>query len=99
MKITDEIQNLKAEYKKLDDKIETISKELKKEPIKEERVLYSGAVYLENINGKLELLTDTVSHIPRNFKEQVVLVETNSKYYLGVTFKDKWLYLNATSSL
>ena len=56
-------------------------------------------VNLRDIYGKIGVINDTVSFAPRNFYEQLVLIDTNTKTYLGLHFKNKWRWIRASSSL
>jgi len=57
------------------------------------------AVFLENILGKMKTLKDTNSNISRNFGEQITLISTNGRHYIGLNFNDGWFYIRATASV
>jgi len=87
------IKKIFDEIKKVDEEIE----KLKKKPEEEERPamvleekLPEKEMRVENISGMFKAEPNVPTHIPRNFKEQIVLYKSGSDYNLYFYIEDAW---------
>ena len=90
-----ELRDLQAKYKELAEKKE----EPRKAPLPTFGITPFRPMRLDGITGKMRNLKDTTSHSSRNFSEQISIISTNGKHYLGINFDDGWWYIRATNSV
>ena len=78
-------------------RIKTLINTPKSETPKE--VFKQKPVFIENILGKLKVMVDTNSNVSRNFGEQITLIETNGRHYVGLNFNDGWFYIRCSTTV
>ena len=89
----DKIKSLEAEM----NRIKSLIPEKKDEKVQE--TPRQKPVFIENILGKIRVLADTNSNVSRNFGEQITLIETNGRHYVGLNFPDGWFYIRCSTTV
>jgi hypothetical protein len=89
----DKIKSLEAEMNQIK-KLMTTPK-----PEKTQEIPKQKPVFIENVLGKLRVVADTNSNISRNFGEQITLIETNGRHYVGINFDDGWFYVRCSTTV
>ena len=89
--------NLYNEIQKLQERMNEITRLVEeiKEPIKERREteFQNKPIFIANINGLFHTVSVIPTHTPRNFKEQIVLVDSNGgTKKLYVYFNNSWKF-------
>jgi len=89
----DKIKSLEAEMSQIKKLINTPKTERPQEVFKQK------PVFIENILGKIRVMADTNSNVSRNFGEQITLIETNGRHYVGLNFDDGWFYIRCSTTV
>ena len=94
---TKKVDSIEADVLELKNKLSAIENKPKEE---QQRIVADvKPMFFDSILGKIKILKDTTSNVSRNFPEQIVLVSTNGRHYLGLNFNDGWFYIRASSKV